>query len=417
MKHTKLKIGIFVLMFVTCSSTVVFASVSESMGTLAVLPPTGDCTGVVLAQTGEPLIGATVRVKDTNQGVITDIDGKFSITGVKIGATLQISYVGYKTQEIEYKGSPLNVVMVEDNVLEEVVVIGYGVSQKRTKVTNSIAKVSDEALSVGAHANPAQALAGAVAGVKVDVSTGSPAATPSITIRGGSNYDGGSNEPLVIVDGVIRSSLSDINANDIESMDILKDAGATALYGARAGNGVILITTKKGKAGSARVDLNMKVGLNYYDNGYTMCTDEDYLYYYRLALQNCEWTLPGGKYASSYNSMLYGTNQPGGIGRTELDDNQSYNILRKTDSNAYLLEKGWKEMLDPVSDNYILYKNIDPLEMNGRTPYITQDYNIGISGGNDRGQYYAGLGYYDAMVSSRTHSISDTVLLSPAATS
>lgn len=396
MKHTKLKIGIFVLMFVTCSSTVVFASVSESMGTLAVLPPTGDCTGVVLAQTGEPLIGATVRVKDTNQGVITDIDGKFSITGVKIGATLQISYVGYKTQEIEYKGSPLNVVMVEDNVLEEVVVIGYGVSQKRTKVTNSIAKVSDEALSVGAHANPAQALAGAVAGVKVDVSTGSPAATPSITIRGGSNYDGGSNEPLVIVDGVIRSSLSDINANDIESMDILKDAGATALYGARAGNGVILITTKKGKAGSARVDLNMKVGLNYYDNGYTMCTDEDYLYYYRLALQNCEWTLPGGKYASSYNSMLYGTNQPGGIGRTELDDNQSYNILRKTDSNAYLLEKGWKEMLDPVSDNYILYKNIDPLEMNGRTPYITQDYNIGISGGNDRGQYYAGLGYYDA---------------------
>lgn len=230
MKHTKLKIGIFVLMFVTCSSTVVFASVSESMGTLAVLPPTGDCTGVVLAQTGEPLIGATVRVKDTNQGVITDIDGKFSITGVEIGATLQISYVGYKTQEIEYKGSPLNVVMVEDNVLEEVVVIGYGVSQKRTKVTNSIAKVSDEALNVGAHANPAQALAGAVAGVKVDVSTGSPAATPSITIRGGSNYDGGSNEPLVIVDGVIRSSLSDINANDIESMDILKDAGATALY-------------------------------------------------------------------------------------------------------------------------------------------------------------------------------------------
>ena len=254
MRHTKLELGIFVLMSIICSSTSIFASIPDSMVTLATLPPTGECTGIVSAD-GEPLIGATVRVKGTNLGVITDIDGKFTIAGVEIGATLQISYVGYKTQEIIYRGGTLNVVMVEDNVLEEVVVIGYGVSQKRTKVTNSIAKVSDEALSVGAHANPAQALAGAVAGVKVDVSTGSPAATPSITIRGGSNYDGGSNEPLVIVDGVIRSSLSDINANDIESMDILKDAGATALYGARAGNGVILITTKKGKSGSARVDL------------------------------------------------------------------------------------------------------------------------------------------------------------------
>lgn len=398
MKCMNLRFGVLTLLVVTSSYSIgTSASVKENLfATESFQADDKECTGIVVDEAGVPLIGASVRVAGTQRGAITDIDGKFSIADVPIGTVLNINYVGYETAEVKFEGKSLRVVLHENNMLEEVVVIGYGVSQKRTKVTNSISKVSDEALTVGAHANPAQALAGAVAGVKVHVTSGSPAATPSITIRGGSNYDGGSNEPLVIVDGVIRNSLSDINPNDIESMNVLKDAGATALYGARAGNGVILITTKKGKQGSAHIDFNLKVGMNYYDNGYTMCSDEDYLYYYRLALQNAEHTLPGGTYASQYNNMLYATNQPGGIGRTELDNSQSYNILRKTDANAYLLQQGWKEMLDPVSDNYILYKNTDPLKMNGRNPYITQDYNISISGGNDRGSYYAGLGYYDA---------------------
>lgn len=398
MKYINLKFWILAMMLVPLSQVSAFASVTESPSTTALLPQAAaQCSGVVVDNTGEPLIGATVRVVGTDQGTITDIDGKFSIPNVRVGAMIEISYVGYGSQQIKFDGKPLRVVLKEDSaVLDEVVVIGYGVTQKRAKVTNSISKVSEETLTVGANANPAQALVGAIPGVKVNVTSGSPSATPSITIRGGSNYGGGSNEPLIIVDGVIRSSLSDINSNDIESMNVLKDAGATALYGARAGNGVILITTKKGKTGSARVDLNMKVGVNYYNAGYDMCTDEDYLYYYRLAIQNCEWTLPGGAYASMYNGMLYSNNQPGGIGRTELSDTQSYNILRKTDDNAYLLGKGWKEMLDPVSDNYILFKNTDPLKMNARTPYITQDYNINISGGNEHGNYYAGLGYYDA---------------------
>ena len=398
MKHTSIKFWILAMMFVPSWIIDVSASTKESQINVAIFPPEViECKGVVVDNIGEPLPGATVRVIGTSQGTITDIDGKFKLPDVNIGATLEISFVGYAPQSVKFTGKDLKIIMAEDNtVLGEVVVIGYGVTQKRAKVTNSISKVSEETLSVGANANPAQALAGAVAGVKVDIMSGSPAATPSITLRGGSNYDGGSNEPLIIVDGVMRSSLADINPNDIESMDVLKDAGATALYGARAGNSVILITTKRGKEGTARVDFNLKVGMNFYNNGYTMCTDEDFLYYYRLALQNSEWTLPGGAYSTSYNNMLYGTNTPGGIGRDELSDTQSYNILRKTDDNAYLLQQGWSEMQDPVSDNYILYKNTDPLKMNGRTPYITQDYNVSISGGNDRGQYYAGLGYYDA---------------------
>ncbi len=397
MKHTSLKFWILA-MTLSASQANAFASTAGTPSVQVAVPPTeGKCTGIVVDATGEPLIGANVRVVGRELGTITDIDGKFTIDNVKIGSMIEISYIGYTSKQVKFDGKALNVTLTEDaTALEEVVIMGYGVSQKRAKVTNSIAKVSEETLTVGVSANPAQALAGAIAGVKVDVSTGSPSATPSITIRGGSNYDGGSNNPLVIVDGVIRSSMSDINPNDIEDMQILKDAGATALYGARAGNGVILITTKQGKAGKASVDLSMKVGLNYYNLGYNMCTDEDYLYYYRLALQNAEWALPGGAYAANYNNMLYGTNQPGGIGRTELSENQNYNILRKTADNAYLLEKGWKEMLDPVSENYILYKNIDPMEVNGRTPYITQDYNVNISGGNDRGKYYASLGYYDA---------------------
>ncbi len=386
-------------MIVTASPLGVFASSTNDASTVTMLPAHAEsaCSGVVLDSNGESVIGASVRVVGSKLGTVTDIDGKFTLSNVPKGATIEVSYIGYSTQQVKFTGAPLSITLKEDaTALDEVVVMGYGVEQKRSKVTNSIAKVSEKTLTVGVNANPAQALAGAVAGVKVDITSGKPSATPSITIRGGSNYDGGSNEPLIIVDGVIRSSLADINPNDIESMEILKDAGATALYGARAGNGVIIISTKQGKQGKANVTFNAKVGLNYYDTGYNMCSDEDYLYYYRLATQNCEWTLPGGKYQANYNSNLYGTNVPGGIGRTELSQGQSYNILRKTDENAYLLQKGWSEMLDPVSDNYILYRNIDPMEVNGRKPYVTQDYNASISGGNDRGRYYASLGYYDA---------------------
>lgn len=407
MKHLNLKPWLFVTALAVSSQVDALASSDKNSSLpevgndratgMNIVQQNGTCTGLVKDETGEAVIGASVVIKGTTTGTITGIDGDFSLPGVKKGDIIQISFVGYQTAEIKWDGKPINVTLKDDSQkLDEVVIMGYGVAQKRAKVTNSIAKVSEETLTVGVSANPAQSLAGAIAGVKVSVTSGSPSATPSITIRGGSNFGGGSNEPLIIVDGVIRSSLADINSNDIESMQVLKDAGATALYGARAGNGVILITTKQGKTGSARVDFNMKVGLSYYDNGYDMCTDEDYLYYYRLALQNCEWSLPGGAYASQYNAQLYGTNAAGGIGRTELDNTQSYNILRKTADNAYLLQKGWSEMLDPVSDNYILYKNTDPLKMNSNIPSVTQDYNVNISGGNDRSKYYAGLGYYDA---------------------
>lgn len=245
-----------------------YASFPNAVDALNVQQEKGACKGVVKDASGETVIGASVVVKGTTNGTITGMDGDFALSNVKKGDMIEISFVGYATKEVKWTGADLTVVLSEDTqVLNEVVVTGYGGKQLRTKVTNSIAKVDDKAFSVGAYSNPAQALSGAVAGLKVTQSSGNPGAAPTIVLRGGTNLDG-SGSPLVMVDGQLRDGLSDINPEDIESMEVLKDAGATALYGARASNGVILITTKSGKAGHREINLKVKVGLNYVNNPY-----------------------------------------------------------------------------------------------------------------------------------------------------
>ena len=158
------------------------------------------CTGVVKDASGETVIGASVVVKGTANGTITDFDGNFSLSNVKVGDVIQISFVGYATQEIKWDGKAMSITLKEDTeMLEEVVVTGYGGKQLRTKVTNSIAKVNNDALHTGVHSNPAQALSGAVSGLRVTNTSGNPGAAPTITLRGGTNLDG-SGSPLVIVD-------------------------------------------------------------------------------------------------------------------------------------------------------------------------------------------------------------------------
>ncbi len=387
--------GVLALSFITPAA---YASTADA----AVIVPqasqasTGTAIGTVTDTDGEPLIGATVRVEGTTLGTPTDINGEFSLANVKHGAKITVNYIGYKPQTMVWDGKALNFVLSTDaNVFEEVVVMGYGLKQKRTKVTNSIAKVNEEILTVGANANPAQALAGAVSGVKVKVTTGDPGATPSIVVRGGTNWDG-TGSPVVVVDGQIRESLSDINPNDIQSMEILKDAGATALYGARASNGVILITTKSGSEGTSRVTLNMKVGLNSYNTGYNWVGAEDYIRVSRIAYQNTSWMSDTNK-----NNNLWGTNAATAIGATQISSGMFWNILSKTDDNAYLLNKGWKEMTDPLTDangnhRQILYRDTNPIDYNSNSPAVTQDYNVSFNGSNDKGSYYASLGYYDA---------------------
>ena len=209
--------------------------------------------GNVKDAAGEPVIGASVVVKGTTNGTITDFDGNFELSGVSKGATLEISFVGYATQEMTFNGQAINVVLKENNeMLDELVVVGYGV-QKKANLTGSVASINAEALESRAVASVSAAMAGTMPGVTSIQTSGAPGAqTGSITIRGKNSINAAS--PLVIVDGV-PGSMNNIDPQDIESISVLKDAASAAIYGVQAANGVILITTKKGKSGQkARVN-------------------------------------------------------------------------------------------------------------------------------------------------------------------
>ena len=228
--------------------------VSAASEQVAAVQQTRQATGHVTDSQG-PLIGATVMEKGTNNGTVTDFDGNFTLN-VKPGATLVISYVGYESQEVK-AGDNVRVNLKEDgHVVNEVVVIGYG-TQRREAVTGSVANIGGEKLNQIAASNAAEALQGRVAGVLMTQTSSKPGAEMQIRIRGQRSLSA-SNDPLIVLDGIpFMGQLSDINPADIKSMDILKDASATAIYGSRGANGVIIITTVKGSQGTpAKVTYN-----------------------------------------------------------------------------------------------------------------------------------------------------------------
>ena len=221
--------------------------VSAASEQVAAVQQTRQATGHVTDSQG-PLIGATVMEKGTNNGTVTDFDGNFTLN-VKPGATLVISYVGYESQEVK-AGDNVRVNLKEDgHVVNEVVVIGYG-TQRREAVTGSVANIGGEKLNQIAASNAAEALQGRVAGVLMTQTSSKPGAEMQIRIRGQRSLSA-SNDPLIVLDGIpFMGQLSDINPADIKSLDILKDASATAIYGSRGANGVIIITTVKGSQGT-----------------------------------------------------------------------------------------------------------------------------------------------------------------------
>lgn len=201
-------------------------------------------SGQVKDQTGEPLIGVSILEQGTNNGTVTDINGNFRLN-VAQGKTLNISYIGYKTQAVRVSGNSLNVVLEEENTnLNEVVVVGYG-TMRRKDVTSSITTVKAEDLNRGVFTDPASMLQGKVAGLVV-TSSGDPNGSPSITLRGASSLRSGAMSPYYVVDGIPGVDISMVAPDDIESIDVLRDATATAIYGSKAANGVIIITTKSG---------------------------------------------------------------------------------------------------------------------------------------------------------------------------
>lgn len=219
-------------------------------------------SGVIVDTNGEPVIGASVLVKGTNNGTITDLDGKFTVNDVPENSTLDISYIGYKTLTLKATDKNLaRLVLHEDTeVLDEVVVVGYGVQRKRD-VSTAVSSVKAEALANNPASDFRQALVGKMPGVQVTTPSGDPEGSVSIRVRGISTVNAGS-DPLYIIDGVpMERGFANLNSNDIESIEVLKDASAAAIYGSRGSNGVVLITTKKGTSEKLTVQYDGYYGI------------------------------------------------------------------------------------------------------------------------------------------------------------
>lgn len=215
--------------------------------------------GIVKDVTGEPIIGASVLVKGTNNGTITNLDGAFSLSNVEEGGEIEITYVGYLPQIVKATIAPLNIILREDTkTLDEIVVIGYG-TQKKSVVTASIAKVSSEDLSRTSPTRVDNALKGLAAGVQVTTLNGQPGASSRVRVRGIGTIN--NSDPLYIIDGMpVDGGIDNINPADIASIEVLKDAASGAVYGARAANGVVLVTTKKGSIGKTKVSYDFSYG-------------------------------------------------------------------------------------------------------------------------------------------------------------
>ena len=251
--------------------------------------------GQVVDESGEPLVGATVKVKDTSVGTITDFDGNFQLD-VKSNATLVVSYLGYKNREIAVRGRAiLDPIKLDsdNNMLEQVVVVGYG-TQKKADLTGSVSIVNAEEMKKVSNSNISTMLEGKVAGVQI-TTDGQPGADPSVRIRGIGSF--GSTAPLYVIDGVpMGTTIRDFSPNDIETIQVLKDAAAGAIYGSRAANGVIIITTKNGKKDQPlKVDYSGYFGVDIISDGvYDVMDADQYSNYIGQACANSSTTLPGG---------------------------------------------------------------------------------------------------------------------------
>lgn len=255
--------------------------------------------GTVKEPTGEPVIGASVLQQGTMNGVVTDLEGSYSLT-VPANATLSVSSIGYKTVTVQVDGrTTINVTLETDSeLLEETIVVAYG-QVKREAVTGSVASVKGETIASAPVTSVDKALGGKLAGVQVSGSSGQPGAASNIRIRGYSSINA-SNEPLWVVDGIpvlngniselsnTSNAIATLNPNDIESITVLKDAAAAAAYGSRAANGVVLVTTKSGKAGKAQFDVRAKYGVSWLqsDSGFRVMTAEELLDWQRVAIVN-----------------------------------------------------------------------------------------------------------------------------------
>lgn len=332
---------------------------------------------VVSAEDGQPVIGATVMVKGANAGTVTGVDGDFSIM-VSTSQTLVVSYVGMKTVEVKAANGMVVKLEPAASELDEVLVVAYGTSSKKS-FTGSAASVKGDKLAKLETSNVSKALEGTVAGVQIASSSGQPGTSAAIRIRGLGSISA-SQSPLIVVDGVpYEGSLNSISPQDIETLNVLKDAAANSMYGARGSNGVILITTKKGEKGQTKVNLDIRVGTNSRAvPAYNVMTSQ--ADYYEMSFESIRNSLyeGGQSYLTASNtaandliSTYLGYNAFAGVADNSLVDP----LTGKINANAKTLK--WK-------DSWLT----DPFR-NG----IKQEYNLNISGGNETTSAYMSASY------------------------
>ena len=352
---------------------------------------TSQISGVVYSEAdGEPVIGASVLVVGTDLGAATDIEGKFVIADVPASATtLRVSYMGMATQEVKIlRGKTIKVTLTEDGVaLDDVMVVAYG-TVKKSAFTGSASVVDAAKLEDRQVSNITNALSGTIAGVQTLSSNGQPGTSSTVRIRGiGSLY--ASNTPLYVVDGIpFDGDISSINPADIESMSVLKDAAAAALYGARGANGVIMVTTKKGKTHDARITFDAKWGKNERQIGkYDVLETADsymetlYQAYRNAGYYNLGYT-PEAAHAYANSQLFSGL---GGYQMYSLNGAPGLiGVDGKIDSRATL---GWSD-----GKNYFTPDDWTAGTINSQ---MRQEYNLGVSGGTDRINYYFSAGYLE----------------------
>tara|TARA_R110002049_G_scaffold181272_2_gene348409 strand:+ start:7273 stop:10383 length:3111 start_codon:yes stop_codon:yes gene_type:complete len=321
-----------------------------------------------------PLSGANVLVKGTTNGTQTDFDGNYTLTNVNNDATLIFSYLGYKTAEVAVSGNlTVNVTMEEDaSQLEEVVLIGYG-SQKKSDLTGAVGQVDADQLQERPATSLNQALSGKIAGVQVNTNSGRPGGKSNIRVRGFSSINS-SNNPLYVVDGVqlpqgnqanFSSAIDYLNPNDVVSIEVLKDASSTAIYGARGANGVILVTTKRGRAGQGRVTYDVQYSVNQFGpNRAKVLNSEQYAMIEQLSWENTEKFDPEGWAAGEYAQY-----EP--------------SLKRANPNVAYLFD----------SDGRAIYDTDWSKEVTQHR--LSQNHQLGFSGGNERTTYAISLGIRD----------------------
>lgn len=344
---------------------------------------------VITASDNQPLPGANVLVKGTTMGTVTDFSGNFSIEA-NLDDVLVFSFIGYVPQEVIISTeSDINVVLIEDtSVLNEIVITGYG-KQSRETLTTSVSKLDTQILETSTRSNAATALQGAIAGLRVTNTTGQPGSTPQIVLRGGTNFDG-TGSPLILVDG-IPSSFYALNSDDIESIEVLKDAAATAIYGARSANGVILVTTKTGKVGKSSVSYKYGYSVNKERNDQKYIGAADHINYNR---QGIAWYRETVNNPGSFGAFLDG-NHSAATGNNTTNDPFTTQLL--TPSNEYLLNQpGWSSIPDILnpSQEILFYDNKGVGDRIYQDSY-SKDHYLSFDGGNEKGTYYLGLGALD----------------------